>query len=124
MGEKSETPKKIVGLVLLGFSVLYLCSGFCLKIGTLESPGPGFFPLVVGTCLTALTIALVIRTFRPKPSEKAATPFAEEICRVAEGGKRTSTVSGNGICKDVVTDEVPVPCGEEPGKEKKVLVLH
>lgn len=117
MDEKSGTKQKIVSMVLLGFSLLYLCSGFRLKIGTLRSPGPGFFPLIVGTCLTILTIAFFIRTFRPKSSEKAGPGFVGEICQIAEGDEKSFTAAGDEICRDAVIDEVPRPSGE--GREEK-----
>jgi uncharacterized membrane protein YidH (DUF202 family) len=64
---------KIIGVILFGFSIVYLVSSLRIDVGTPRNPGPGFFPIAIGFLLTAFTgvyLALVIR--KRTPRDKAA----------------------------------------------------
>jgi putative tricarboxylic transport membrane protein len=59
--------------VLAAFAVLALVEARRLSDGTLRTPGPGFFPLVLATGLLVLSIAIVIVALRaPAPASNGS----------------------------------------------------
>jgi putative tricarboxylic transport membrane protein len=80
--EKS-TPKKekITGSVLWAFSLIYSYGCLRLKLGTMNNPGPGFIPAVVGILLLLCTGTYLYKVFKGKRSEKetTATSPAREV---------------------------------------------
>jgi len=73
MDGNGRRKEKIIAVVLVGFSVLYLVSSFRLEIGNPRNPGPGFFPIAIGGILTVCTVIHLARALRKgRPREKAA----------------------------------------------------
>jgi hypothetical protein len=55
------TPTRVVTGALLLWALVYLWGVRELDIGTIESPGAGAFPIVVGIALLLLSLAVLIR---------------------------------------------------------------
>jgi len=69
MEGKDQRKDKITGAVMFGVSLVYLLGCWRLKMGTIKYPGPGFFPLVLGSLLLICTTIYLIRVFRTKVAE-------------------------------------------------------
>lgn len=54
-------PNAISGLVLLGVSAFVAFEAIRLSLGSLRSPGPGLFPLLLSIVLAGLSAALCVR---------------------------------------------------------------
>lgn len=82
MDGNGRRKEKIIAVVLVGFSVLYLVSSFRLAIGNPRNPGPGFFPIVIGGILTVCTVVYLTRVIRRgMPREEATTSAARKNYR-------------------------------------------
>ena len=55
---------RVSGLFWLAVATLVGAQGFALKLGTLNRPGPGFFPFWGAVVLGALSIVLLVRARR------------------------------------------------------------
>ncbi len=66
-------PSLLPGLVGLVCGVVYSLAAMGYPIGTLSSPGPGFFPALVGALLVASGV-LCLRGERRRPSPPPAAP--------------------------------------------------
>jgi putative tricarboxylic transport membrane protein len=60
------------GAVLAAFAALALLEARRLSVGTLRTPGPGFFPTVLTTALLIISIAIVIVALRSPARETRA----------------------------------------------------
>jgi hypothetical protein len=49
-------------LVLVG--IFFVWQSASLKFGTVEQPGPGFFPMILGLTLSALALVIALRLWR------------------------------------------------------------
>lgn len=67
---------------LLGFSVFYLVHAVRLPLGSAEQPGPGMFPVLVGTVLLACSTAFLIQG-AGRRAVSAGVPPGEAQRRVA-----------------------------------------
>ncbi|MDA8216657.1 MAG: tripartite tricarboxylate transporter TctB family protein [Dehalococcoidales bacterium] len=56
-----------VSAVSLAISLAYLMGALATPIGAPDKPGPGFFPVLVGGMLVALSMALFIQSWRMVP---------------------------------------------------------
>ena len=88
-GWRKET---IIALALLGFSVLYLVSSFRLEIGNPRNPGPGFFPIVMGSLLTVCTGIYLMRVMRKRVQGEKRTPPA-----AGKNYRALAAIIGSGI---------------------------
>lgn len=61
----------ISGLLLLGVSAFVAVEAVDLSLGSLRSPGPGFFPMILAIALAALSAALCVRGVLAWRSERA-----------------------------------------------------
>ena len=55
--------ERISGLVLILFSVLIMVESRKYPIGTVDNPGPGFLPMLLGFVLGLMSLALWIKTW-------------------------------------------------------------
>jgi putative tricarboxylic transport membrane protein len=60
--------ERLVALVVLAASGVYLANALPLPQGTAARPGPGFFPLAVGVFGAAVAAAWVVTAFRRAPA--------------------------------------------------------
>jgi putative tricarboxylic transport membrane protein len=63
--------ERLVALVVLAASGVYLANALPLPQGTAARPGPGFFPLAVGVFGAAVAAAWVVTAFRRAPATVA-----------------------------------------------------
>jgi putative tricarboxylic transport membrane protein len=68
--ESTQRKEKITALILFVFSLIYLYGCWRLKLGTMDNPGPGFIPTLVGFLLFLFTAAYLYRVFKGKRPEK------------------------------------------------------
>ena len=54
----------VSGLVWLAVAIVVAVQGFSLKLGSLNRPGPGFFPFWGGVVLGLLSVILVVNALR------------------------------------------------------------
>ena len=59
---------RVSGLFWLAVAVFAIVQGHALKLGTLNSPGPGFFPFWGGVVLGLLSLVLLATTLRTRPA--------------------------------------------------------
>jgi hypothetical protein len=76
--------ERLTALGLTALAVLYLGSGWSLKLGGLAKPGPGFLPRLVGLALLACVAVNLVRAFR-RPAQ-AAGPAGAGPRRLAVAG--------------------------------------
>lgn len=58
-------PRDLVsGLFWLAVAIFAAVQGLSLKLGSLDRPGPGFFPFWGGVVLSVLSVVLIVRGFR------------------------------------------------------------
>lgn len=55
---------RITSLLLASLGLYVAFEGYCLKIGSLQNPKPGFLVLWAGIILAGLSLSLFIKTFR------------------------------------------------------------
>jgi putative tricarboxylic transport membrane protein len=58
------------GLLLIIVSLLVIWDSFRVDLGTLEHPGPGFFPFCASAVLLGLSLALIGRGWRIRQASK------------------------------------------------------
>lgn len=92
MEGKSQRRNKITGAVMFGFSLFYLLGCWHLKMGTIKYPGPGLFPLVLGTLLLLCTTVYLIRVFGAK------VPVGKREDETAPEGKNYRAILGILAC--------------------------
>lgn len=73
-------------LAFLGFSAVYLLKATWLPLGTVEQPGPGLFPLLVGAFLLAGGIAFLFQCLPREPGASAFLPSAARRRVAGVGG--------------------------------------
>ncbi len=56
---------RVSGLLWLAVALFAAVQGLSLKLGSLQRPGPGFFPFWGGVALGLLSIVLIVRSRRP-----------------------------------------------------------
>lgn len=56
--------ERLVALVVLAATGVYLANGWSLPLGTTARPGPGFYPLAVGGFGAAVALAWVVSALR------------------------------------------------------------
>ena len=79
--------ERLLALAVLVASGVYLFNGLPLSVGTRAQPGPGFYPLSVGSFGAAVALVWVVSVFRRNPEvSTAATP--------ATGRGRVATTAG------------------------------
>jgi putative tricarboxylic transport membrane protein len=69
--------ERLLALVLVAASGVYLTAGWPLPRGTLARPGPGFFPAAVGAFGAAVALVWVARAFWRAPSLAGAGEVPE-----------------------------------------------
>jgi putative tricarboxylic transport membrane protein len=82
--------QSVVAAAFLLLSVAYGIGSLLLPMGTLERPGPGFFPLIVALVMAALSSPLLWRFLcvkKPQPPGEHPFPRGPDLRRVlAMGG--------------------------------------
>ncbi|MCX5910123.1 MAG: tripartite tricarboxylate transporter TctB family protein [Deltaproteobacteria bacterium] len=66
MRQKSQRNHRITAISLFSISLLYFLGSFRLKMGTLQNPGPGLIPAVIGVLLVVCTAFYLVRVFWEK----------------------------------------------------------
>jgi len=75
----------VVSLCFLVLGGVYLAGSFFLPMGTVEQPGAGFYPLLVGIALVCLSVPLLIHSLKKKEiqkEEEEAFPKGKDLYRV------------------------------------------
>jgi putative tricarboxylic transport membrane protein len=67
----------IAASVLLAFGLFAVWQASLLKVGSATSPGPGFFPLVLGIALALLAAALVGQAWRAGAAPASVEPTSD-----------------------------------------------
>ena len=67
----------ITSFAFLILGVIYLAGAFNLPMGTADRPGAGFFPLIVGILLIALSLPLFLRALKKKTKGEDEEPFPQ-----------------------------------------------
>lgn len=57
---KMKKSNFIPGVILMAIGIAIVVKSYMLRIGSFSSPGPGFFPLMIGVALCVLTLPLLI----------------------------------------------------------------
>lgn len=52
----------IASLLVLFFGILFLWQSLIYRIGTAEVMGPGYYPLILSTVLTAIGLSLLVKS--------------------------------------------------------------
>ena len=60
--------ERLVALTLLAAIGVYLAAAWLLPRGTVERPGPGFYPVVVGVFGAVVALTWVLGTLRRPPA--------------------------------------------------------
>jgi Tripartite tricarboxylate transporter TctB family len=66
--------ERLLAVVMLAASLVYLVSAWGLPLGTTARPGAGFYPLVVGLFGTAVVLSWLASARRPAAAGRAAVP--------------------------------------------------
>ena len=69
-------------ILFLLFSVYISSQSYRLGLGTLRSPGPGYFPFVASVALGIAGLSLLIRTLLKEPLKKMAAGHGEDSERI------------------------------------------
>ena len=69
--------EKVTNLVLILFGVFIGLESRKYPLGTIDNPGPGFLPLLLGTAMAVMSIALSLRAWR-KGMPQPPRPFWPE----------------------------------------------
>lgn len=72
-------------LAFLAFSALYLVQAVRLPLGSLEQPGPGLFPILVGAFLVVSGVAFLLQCLRQIPGTFTLPP--------GEAGRRVTGIA-------------------------------
>jgi putative tricarboxylic transport membrane protein len=78
MGKSTLKKEKITASVLWAFSLIYLYGCLRLKLGTMNNPGPGFIPALVGILLLLCTGTYLYKAFKGKRTERETTEKSTE----------------------------------------------
>lgn len=73
---------RAVALTFLAGSALYLVQAARLPLGSVEQPGAGLFPILVGAFLLAVSVAHLLQDLRRSPGTPLLLPSAEMGRRV------------------------------------------
>ena len=78
-------PRDLVsGLFWLAVAIFAVVQGLALKLGSLQQPGPGFFPFWGGVVLALLSLVLVVKSLGSQPApEPLARPESARLFVVA-----------------------------------------
>lgn len=71
-----------VGALGLLCSIVYLFEGRNLRFGTMDEPGPGVFPLIVGLLFSLVSLAVVVQAWRMDDDEGTNFPKGAERRRL------------------------------------------
>jgi putative tricarboxylic transport membrane protein len=63
MKQINKMNHRIIAISLFSISLLYFFASFRLKMGTLQNPGPGLIPIVIGGLLVVCTAFYLFRVF-------------------------------------------------------------
>src|SRR4030042_4255018 len=74
---------RVVGMALILIGFLFCISSLKLGIGKLNSPGPGFLPLVVGGLLILLAVGVIFEGRHMKPGDSNPRVFKGKRSAVA-----------------------------------------
>jgi putative tricarboxylic transport membrane protein len=80
--------ERLLALAVLAASGVYLVNGLPLSLGTAARPGPGFYPLSIGTFGAAVALVWVVSAFRRAPAA------ASGVTAPGAGRGRVATTAG------------------------------
>ena len=69
--------EKVTSLLLILFAVFIGFESIKYPLGTIDNPGPGFLPFLLGVAMTVMAIALTVRAWR-NVTDKVLRPFWPE----------------------------------------------
>jgi putative tricarboxylic transport membrane protein len=69
--------EKVTGLLLILFALFVILESRRYPLGTIDNPGPGFLPLLLGVAMAMMSVALSARVWKKRSSE-ASRPFWPE----------------------------------------------
>jgi putative tricarboxylic transport membrane protein len=81
-GVSSRRGEAIVTLVLLALALYIVWTARGMPAGTVALPGPGFFPVAVGTLLALVSVGILIRLAR-QPEDGVRVPLGHRDIAVA-----------------------------------------
>ena len=61
--------EKVTSLLLILFAVFIGFESIKYPLGTIDNPGPGFLPLLLGVAMTVMAIALTVRVWKNGPAK-------------------------------------------------------
>ena len=71
-GVSTRRGEAVVTLVLLGLALYVIWTARGMPAGTVALPGPGFFPIAIGTLLALVSIGILIRLARQPDGARVA----------------------------------------------------
>ena len=71
------TMEKVGSVLLIVFSVLIMFEARRYPLGTIDNPGPGFLPFLLGLILGGMSIALLIRTWEKRENQPKIPSWSE-----------------------------------------------
>ena len=77
-----RTGRTAAGALGLLFSGVYLLEGRDLTMGTMDAPGPGVFPLVVGVLFALVSLAVIADALLTTEGGTAAFPKRQDLKRL------------------------------------------
>lgn len=92
MDENNPRREVVSAVVLVVFSTVYFVSGFRMNRGTIQEPGPGFLPLVIGILLVLCTSIFLAGALRRR------TRSAEPVKAAVKEKKNYRAIFGILLC--------------------------
>lgn len=79
MGNRSKIPGRLFfNLFLILFATIVIISAFDLGLGTLESPGPGIFPLFCSSLIIVLNILILVFEKKSRDNDSLFNQFGKK----------------------------------------------
>ena len=69
------TIEKVCGVSLIVFAIFIMVEARRYPLGTIDNPGPGFLPFLLGLTLGGMSIAYLIRGWRKEEAQPKITPW-------------------------------------------------
>lgn len=69
--------EKVSSIFMIGFAIFVVLEARRYPLGTIDNPGPGFLPLLLGLILGGMSIALLIRTWEKRENQPKITSWPE-----------------------------------------------
>src|SRR5438094_9604767 len=86
--------ERVVALVMLLASGLYLTQALRMPVGTAARPGPAFYPVAVGVLACAVVLVVIATAFRRSAPVVAAEPEDATAAERRHVGLTVATLAG------------------------------